>query len=127
MEETLTSDGPTIATPLTSPLGLNSWIPTGLVPLGTGMRGPALDTGVGSVTSIFIWTIPPGGADSSGICSEIWRVAVEHEPPLVDPLVVVVEPPLVDPDPPLVDPEVLCARTPWGSTRMKTRTTQAKR
>src|SRR5215469_5897688 len=108
----LTIDAPIIATPLTSPLGLKSWIPTGAVPPGTGIRGPPLDIGLGSVTRTFIWTIPPGGADSSGICSEIWRVAVEHEPPLVDPLVVVVEPPVVDPDPPLVDPEIPCARIP---------------
>lgn len=72
------------------------------------MRGPLLDTGVGSVTSIFICTTPPGGAVSFGMCNEICRVGVEHDPdpPLVDPdVLVVVGPPLVDPD-----PDVLCAK-----------------
>src|SRR6516162_3196331 len=99
MEATLTIDGPTIATPLTSPLGLKSSIPITSMPLGIGMPGPPLVVGVGSVTRSFICTTPPGGADSSGMCSEICRVDVEHEPPLVDPDGEVV------PDPPLVDPE----------------------
>jgi hypothetical protein len=110
MDAIVTICCPTIATPFTSPFGLNNWMPVKIVPLGTGTRGPPLETGVGSVTKSFIWTIPPGGADSSGMCSEICRVVAGHDavgpgPPLVDPdvpveLVVVVEPPLVDPDVP---------------------------
>jgi hypothetical protein len=108
-------DGPTMATPLTSPVGLKSWIPVETVPVGIGMRGPPLVIGVGSVTKNFICTTPPGGADSSGMCRETWRVGTlqedeEPELPLVDPdVLVVVEPPLVEP----VPPEVLCAETLW--------------
>jgi hypothetical protein len=47
-------DGPIMATPSTSPFGLKSSIPTTLVPLVTAIFGLPVDTGVGSVTSIFI-------------------------------------------------------------------------
>lgn len=97
----------TMATPLTSPVGLKSWIPWTVVPLGMVVRGPPLEIGVGSVTMTFICTTPPGGTDSFGMCKEICWVAAVHvvlpvAPPLVDPLVedvLVPEPPVVDPEP----------------------------
>jgi hypothetical protein len=89
------ADALIIATPLTSPLGLNNWTPDTVVPLGLGIRGPPLEIGVGSVIKSFIWTMPPGGADSSGTCRETWRPTTPG-PPLV-PVVEGVEPPLVDP------------------------------
>src|SRR5215467_9842010 len=103
----LTIDPVVMATPLTSPLGLNNSVPIKLAPLGMARRGPPLVIGVGSVTRSFIWTTPPGGADSSGMCNDICRVAVvqEPEPPLVDPEVGVVVP-----GPPLVEPDVPCAK-----------------
>ena len=90
-----------------------------LVPLLMAIFGLPVVIGVGSVTSIFIWAIPPGGVVSSGMCSEICRVLVNvHGPPLVAP-----EVPLnvLLPDPPLLDPDVLCPRTcPRKSTETKT-------
>src|SRR5215472_2248655 len=101
-------DGPIIATPSTSPFGLKSSIPTTLIPLVIAIIGRPVDTGVGSVTSIFICAIPPGGAVSSGMCSEICRVPVDvQDPPLVEPEVPLEE---LLPDPPLVDPDVPWAR-----------------
>src|SRR5437899_3063357 len=125
----LTIPAPIMATPSTSPLGLNSSIPTVVVPLGTGTRGPPLVVGVGSVTKNFIWTMPPGGADSSGMCSETCRPVVVLEPPLVDPdvlvVVVVPDPPLVDPD--VFDPDVLCANSAGERNTAQPKTTWPSR
>src|SRR5215471_10826406 len=77
------ADPSIIATPLRSPVAQKSWIPQ--TPSNSDasyvVRGPPVVIGVGSVTINFIWTRPPGGAISLGMCSE--TCGVLPPPPLV--------------------------------------------
>ena len=67
LDETVTRSSFLVATPLTSPVRLNNATPAKSPNPAIANPGRPPEIGDGSVTRIFIWTTPPGGAVSLGM------------------------------------------------------------